>query len=115
MPRIEPVWLTKMRQRRPKWGLSAGDAEDLLEEIDRLMKERDGLEHKLVLARQVVDRIDQLIAGQQATNRLMADAHAPSAMLCEHANEVPQICPCRFLCYCKSHTCRLPGGAGDPA
>lgn len=28
------------------------------------------------------------------------------AMFCEHANEVPQACPCAPDCYCKDHTCR---------
>ena len=27
---------------------------------------------------------------------------------CEHANEVPNICPCPSTCYCKKHTCK-PG------
>jgi len=31
---------------------------------------------------------------------------AGSAVMCEHANEVPQMCPCRARCYCKSHTCK---------
>jgi len=26
-------------------------------------------------------------------------------MNCEHANEVPHICPCSSGCYCKSNTC----------
>lgn len=30
------------------------------------------------------------------------------AMHCEHANEVPQTCPCPPNCYCKNHTCRIP-------
>jgi len=25
---------------------------------------------------------------------------------CEHANEVPAVCPCEPDCYCKSHTCK---------
>lgn len=29
-----------------------------------------------------------------------------SAMMCIHANEVPQSCPCKRGCYCKSHTCK---------
>jgi hypothetical protein len=28
------------------------------------------------------------------------------AMFCEHANEVPQSCPCKPDCYCKTRTCR---------
>jgi len=28
-----------------------------------------------------------------------------SAMMCDHANEVPIGCPCATNCYCKSHTC----------
>lgn len=28
-----------------------------------------------------------------------------SAMHCEHANEVPSVCPCPRDCYCKEHTC----------
>jgi hypothetical protein len=28
------------------------------------------------------------------------------AMTCEHANEVPRVCPCPMACYCKFHTCR---------
>lgn len=28
-----------------------------------------------------------------------------SAMHCEHANEVPSVCPCPRDCYCKGHTC----------
>lgn len=28
-----------------------------------------------------------------------------SAMFCEHANEVPQMCPCAAGCYCKTRTC----------
>jgi hypothetical protein len=27
------------------------------------------------------------------------------AVLCEHANEVPAVCPCPETCYCKTHTC----------
>lgn len=29
-----------------------------------------------------------------------------AAYLCEHANEVPQWCPCDPGCYCKHHTCK---------
>lgn len=29
-----------------------------------------------------------------------------AAHLCEHANEVPQSCPCPDDCYCRSHTCK---------
>lgn len=29
-----------------------------------------------------------------------------SPMYCEHANEVPMVCPCDDDCYCKSHTCK---------
>ena len=29
-----------------------------------------------------------------------------SAMHCEHANEVPSVCPCAKDCYCKEHTCK---------
>lgn len=33
--------------------------------------------------------------------------------LCEHANEVPSVCPCPPDCYCMAHTCRTwPSGAG---
>lgn len=32
---------------------------------------------------------------------------AISAMHCEHANEVPFMCPCPGNCYCKSHTCKF--------
>ena len=28
------------------------------------------------------------------------------AVMCEHANEVPQACPCWGGCYCKTHTCK---------
>lgn len=28
-----------------------------------------------------------------------------NAMYCDHANEVPQACPCAANCYCKSNTC----------
>lgn len=28
-----------------------------------------------------------------------------SAMFCEHANEVPQMCPCTAGCCCKTRTC----------
>ncbi len=28
-----------------------------------------------------------------------------SPLFCEHANEVPQACPCAPDCYCKDHTC----------
>lgn len=32
--------------------------------------------------------------------------------LCEHANEVPHVCPCPPDCYCMTHTCRTwPSGA----
>lgn len=27
-------------------------------------------------------------------------------LFCEHANEVPQACPCEPDCYCRNHTCR---------
>jgi hypothetical protein len=37
-----------------------------------------------------------------------------SAVYCEHANEVPQVCPCLPDCYCKSHTCKRTRQA-DPA
>lgn len=36
---------------------------------------------------------------------------ANSAFLCNHANEVPNICPCDADCYCKSNTCRPWGDA----
>jgi len=29
-----------------------------------------------------------------------------SPILCEHANEVPNVCRCPGGCYCKSNTCR---------
>jgi len=29
-----------------------------------------------------------------------------SPVFCEHANEMPQRCPCDAACYCKSHSCR---------
>lgn len=29
-----------------------------------------------------------------------------SALSCEHANEVPRVCPCVPECYCKSNSCR---------
>ena len=29
-----------------------------------------------------------------------------SALYCEHANEMPQVCPCPPDCYCKEHSCR---------
>jgi hypothetical protein len=29
-----------------------------------------------------------------------------SPVFCEHANEVPQTCPCPPNCYCKNHTCK---------
>ncbi len=29
-----------------------------------------------------------------------------SAILCEHANECPSLCPCKPGCYCKTHSCR---------
>jgi hypothetical protein len=29
-----------------------------------------------------------------------------SAHFCEHANEVPSVCPCPANCYCKGNTCR---------
>ena len=28
------------------------------------------------------------------------------ALQCEHANEMPAVCPCPSDCYCKSHSCR---------
>lgn len=30
-----------------------------------------------------------------------------SAVYCEHANEVPGMCPCDDECYCKTHTCAV--------
>lgn len=30
----------------------------------------------------------------------------PDALLCYHANEVPNRCKCPATCYCKSHTCK---------
>lgn len=29
-----------------------------------------------------------------------------SAILCEHANEMPNVCPCDADCYCKAHSCK---------
>jgi hypothetical protein len=29
-----------------------------------------------------------------------------SAMYCEHANEMPNVCPCPDNCYCKDHSCK---------
>jgi hypothetical protein len=31
------------------------------------------------------------------------------AIFCEHANEVPNVCPCPADCYCKTHSCAAPG------
>ena len=31
-----------------------------------------------------------------------------SPIYCEHANEMPNICPCDDLCYCKDHSCKKP-------
>lgn len=36
----------------------------------------------------------------------MSDEKLPPAFMCEHANEVPQRCPCETGCYCRSNTCR---------
>jgi len=33
------------------------------------------------------------------------DLDVASAIFCEHANEVPNVCPCPADCYCKTHTC----------
>lgn len=33
-----------------------------------------------------------------------------SAILCQHANEVPHKCSCDDNCYCKSNTCKPPSG-----
>jgi hypothetical protein len=33
-------------------------------------------------------------------------AERKSAMLCQHANEVPVFCDCPKDCYCKKHTCK---------
>lgn len=37
-----------------------------------------------------------------------------SAVLCDHANEVPAVCKCPSDCYCKSHTCKPKAGTADP-
>jgi hypothetical protein len=29
-----------------------------------------------------------------------------SSIFCEHANEVPVVCPCDDDCYCKEHSCK---------
>jgi hypothetical protein len=36
------------------------------------------------------------------------DSGVIPAMFCEHANEVPNVCPCPPDCYCKAHTCKPP-------
>ena len=36
----------------------------------------------------------------------MFDCECSSAVLCEHANEVPGECKCSDNCYCKTHTCK---------
>ena len=33
------------------------------------------------------------------------DDYAASSIFCEHANEVPAVCPCEQRCYCKANTC----------
>jgi len=38
------------------------------------------------------------------TGQALPDRENP--IFCEHANEVPQACPCAPDCYCKDHTCR---------
>jgi hypothetical protein len=38
-----------------------------------------------------------------------------SPVLCEHANECPQTCPCEPGCYCKTHTCKPQIDAAPPA
>lgn len=32
-----------------------------------------------------------------------------SALFCGHANEMPNVCPCKEDCYCKEHSCRPKG------
>lgn len=38
-----------------------------------------------------------------------------SAIDCQHANEVPAICPCPEECYCKAHTCKQMEGREELA
>jgi hypothetical protein len=39
------------------------------------------------------------------SKKAAAESDHRRAMFCEHANEVPQACPCPPSCYCKDHTC----------
>lgn len=47
------------------------------------------------------DRAEVTIAGEKLDGR-----RRTSAVFCEHANEMPQRCPCDDNCYCKDHSCR---------
>lgn len=44
----------------------------------------------------------------QKRNRIMLEKReVRRASMCEHANENPNICPCKSrVCYCKSRTCK---------
>lgn len=44
------------------------------------------------------------IGMQVGTRRRRRD----SPIFCEHANEMPHVCPCDDDCYCKDHSCRTP-------
>ena len=65
--------------------------------IVRAMKQRGFIRTKEAVSR----KIRRLLVA----NKLPPEQLSP--LLCDHANENPQICPCIFQnCYCKSNTCR---------
>lgn len=41
------------------------------------------------------------------------EVEVTSAVFCNHANEMPAVCPCQPDCYCKFHACRSPARAAD--
>lgn len=47
-----------------------------------------------------------LVDSQALAQRQIEIRPEHMAMFCDHANEVPQRCPCRPGCYCKTRTCR---------
>ncbi len=81
--------------------------------------EEKDTEEKRVLQRYIVDRLWDIARGHpfglprmyetigQVVVSDFATKAAHSALMCEHANEVPTTCTCKNDCYCKSHSCAV--------
>lgn len=66
----------------------------------------DDLEWCEQRAKQALPIVRNCSDSLEAARKRIVNKTGPQPWFCEHANEVPQMCPCKPDCYCKSHTCK---------